>query len=283
MTVPLASTCSIGDMTFANFILEIGQHAAAGSAPPATSEMAVPDGLGFDLDGLFTASSGATADAILHYTVTTTDAADTIDRVRLYGVGGQSGTGTSGVDEVLCAGGLLGACPAGGNYALSVTGNGVAAQVAFAGVNEVDIPKGHLHRWRPVGIGNAVVRNQCSRSAGARAGIAGPPRGRFVRPWRSARVSKITGRPSQGSTGSARALRGQGRVAFRPASAARAGSAAPGHRGDRFLGSLSEIFTDDRCRSEKSSSSCRPHSKCRRLAAETCSFCYHFKDVNGDR
>ena len=30
---------------------------------------------------------------------------------------------------------------AGGNYALSVTGNGVAAQVAFAGVNEVDIRK----------------------------------------------------------------------------------------------------------------------------------------------
>ena len=103
--------------------------------------MAVPDGLGFDLDGLFTASSGAIADAILHYTVTTTDATNTIDHVRLYAVGGQSGTGTSGVDEVLCVGGLLGACPAGGNYALSVTGNGVAAQVVFAGANEVDIRK----------------------------------------------------------------------------------------------------------------------------------------------
>jgi hypothetical protein len=133
-------TCSVGDMTFANFTWT-PSSTAGGSAPPATSEMAVPDGLGFDLDGLFTASSGATADAILHYTVTTTDATHTIDRFRLYGVGGQSGTGTSGVDEVLCVGGLLGACPAEGNYMLSVTGNGVAAQVAFAGADEVDIRK----------------------------------------------------------------------------------------------------------------------------------------------
>ena len=133
-------TCSIGDMTFANFTWKTSTT-PGGSAPPATSEMAVPDGLGFDLDGLFTASSGATADAILHYTVTATDATDTIYRVRLYAVGGQSGTGTSGVDEVLCVGGLLGACPAGGNYALSVTGNGVDAEVAFAGVDEVDIRK----------------------------------------------------------------------------------------------------------------------------------------------
>jgi hypothetical protein len=33
---------------------------------------------------------------------------------------------------------LLAACPAGGNYALSDTGNGLAAQVVL-GVNEVDI------------------------------------------------------------------------------------------------------------------------------------------------
>ena len=190
-------TCSIGDMTFANFTWTSSGSTGGGSAPPATSEMAVPDGLGFDLDGLFTASSGAIADAILHYTVTTTDATNTIDHVRLYAVGGQSGTGTSGVDEVLCVGGLLGACPAGGNYALSVTGNGVAAQVAFAGANEVDIRKDIYAAGGAVGIGDAVVRDQYSRSAGARAVIAGSPRGRFVRPWRSARVSKVTGRPSQ--------------------------------------------------------------------------------------
>jgi hypothetical protein len=83
--------------------------------------------------------------------VTTTDATDTIDRVRLYGVGGQSGTGISGVDEVLCAGGLLATCPAGGNYALSVTGNGVAAQVAFAGVDEVDIRKDIYTAGGPAG------------------------------------------------------------------------------------------------------------------------------------
>jgi hypothetical protein len=132
--------CTIGDMTFANFTWT-PSNTGGGTAPPAMSEKAVPDGLGFDLDGLFAASSGATADAILHYTATTTDDTNTIDRIMLYAVGGQSGTGTNGVDEVLCAGGLLAACPAGGNYALSVTGNGVAVQVAFAGVNEVDIRK----------------------------------------------------------------------------------------------------------------------------------------------
>jgi hypothetical protein len=86
-------TCSIGDMTFANFTWTTS-NTPGGAAPPATSEMAVPDGLGFDLDGLFTASSGATADANLHYTVTTTDGTNTLDSVRMYAVGGQSGTGT---------------------------------------------------------------------------------------------------------------------------------------------------------------------------------------------
>jgi PEP-CTERM motif len=133
-------TCTIGDMTFANFTWT-PRNTTGGSASPATSEMVVPDGLGFDLDGLFAASSGATADAILRYTATTTDDTNTIDRVILYAVGGQNGTGTDGVDEVLCAGGLLAACPAGGNYAVSVTGNGVAAEVDFAGVNEVDFRK----------------------------------------------------------------------------------------------------------------------------------------------
>jgi PEP-CTERM motif len=134
-------TCSIGDMTFADFTWTTS-NTAGGTAPPATSETAVPDGLGFDLDGLFAASSGGTADAILHYTVTTTDGTNTIDAVRLFGlVGGQSGTGSSyGVDESLCAGDLLANnCDAGVNYALSVNGNSLAAQVAFAGVNEVDI------------------------------------------------------------------------------------------------------------------------------------------------
>src|SRR5271165_1075258 len=84
-----------------------------GTAPPATSEMVVPDGLGFDLDGLFAASSGAIADAILHYTATTTDESNNIDRVMLYAVGGQNGPGINGVNEVLCAGCLLAACPAG--------------------------------------------------------------------------------------------------------------------------------------------------------------------------
>jgi hypothetical protein len=70
-------TCTIGDMTFANFTWT-PSNTGGGDAPPAMSEMAVPDGLGFDLDGLFAASSGATADAILHYTVTTTDDTNTI-------------------------------------------------------------------------------------------------------------------------------------------------------------------------------------------------------------
>jgi hypothetical protein len=131
-------TCSIGDLTFANFTWTTS-NMPGGTAPPTTSETVVPDGPGFDLDGLFVALSGATSDAILHYTVTTTDGTNTIHGVRLYAIGGQSSTGINGVDAVLCAGGLLAACPAGGNYALSVTGNGLAAQVAFAGVNEIDI------------------------------------------------------------------------------------------------------------------------------------------------
>ena len=86
---------------------------------------------GFDINGLFTVSSGATSDANLHYTVRTTDGTNTIDNVRLYAVGGQSGTGTSDVDAVLCAGGLLATCPAGGNYTLDATGNGLVAQATL--------------------------------------------------------------------------------------------------------------------------------------------------------
>jgi hypothetical protein len=133
--------CSIGDMTFANFTWTT-INMGGGTAPLAASEKVVPNGLGFELDGIFSASSGDTADAIFHYTVTTTDGANTINRVRLYGlVGGQSGTGKYGVDEGLCAGGLLAACPAGGYYTLSITGNNLAAQVDFAGVNMVDLKK----------------------------------------------------------------------------------------------------------------------------------------------
>src|SRR5271156_5961218 len=102
----------IGDVTFADFTWT-PSNTTGGTAPPATSEMVVPDGLGFDLDGLFAASSGATADAILHYTATTTDESNTVDRVMLYAVGGQNGPGINGVDEVVCAGGLLATCPPG--------------------------------------------------------------------------------------------------------------------------------------------------------------------------
>src|SRR5271167_2854617 len=106
-------TCTIGDMTFADFTWT-PSDTTGGTAPPATSEMVVPDGLGFDLDGLFAASSGAIADAILHYTATTTDESNNIDCVMLlYAVGGQNGPGINGVDEMLCAGCLLAACPAG--------------------------------------------------------------------------------------------------------------------------------------------------------------------------
>src|SRR5271166_553523 len=52
-------TCTIGDMTFADFTWT-PSDTTGGTAPPAASEMVVPDGLGFDLDGLFAASSGAT-------------------------------------------------------------------------------------------------------------------------------------------------------------------------------------------------------------------------------
>jgi PEP-CTERM motif len=129
-------TCTIGNMTLSDF-----SWTPTGGAPADTTETVVPKGLGFEFDGLLLSGSGAAEDAVLDYLVTTSDGTNTITKAILFADGSQTGTGIDGVDEVLCAGGMLGACPAGGNHSLHVTGNGVADQIAFAGVNEVDVQK----------------------------------------------------------------------------------------------------------------------------------------------
>jgi len=136
----LGSTgCSIGNMTLFNFSWVPTATAGAG-APLATSEMVVPDGLGLDFDGLlYATSAGTSADAVLKYTVKTNDGTNTIDTATLLALG--TGTANDGVNEALCAGGLLTACPVGGNHTLAVTGNGVGASISFPGVEEVDVRK----------------------------------------------------------------------------------------------------------------------------------------------
>ncbi len=134
-----ATGCTIGNMTFFNFSWTPTATGGAES-PPGTIEMATPDGFGFDFSGLFYATvAGTSADATLTYTVKTTDGANTIDMASLLAVG--TGTVNDGVDEAICAGGLLTACPSGGNYTLDVTGSGTATTVSFPGVNEVGISK----------------------------------------------------------------------------------------------------------------------------------------------
>jgi hypothetical protein len=134
-----ATGCTIGNMTFFDFSWTHTATNGAG-APSDTIEIAKPHGFGFDFDGLLYATGpGTQADAILQYTVKTTDGANTIDKATLIADG--TGTANDIVHEALCAGGLLTACPAGGNHKLDVTGNGVADSVSFPGVNEVDVWK----------------------------------------------------------------------------------------------------------------------------------------------
>jgi len=131
--------CTIGNMTFFDFGWTPTATSGA-SAPPATIETATPHGFGFDFSGLFYATGAETsADAILTYTVKTTDGANTIDQATLLALG--TGSTYDGVTEALCVGGLLTACPPGGNRSMTVTGNGVADSVSFPGVNEVDVRK----------------------------------------------------------------------------------------------------------------------------------------------
>jgi hypothetical protein len=131
--------CTIGDMTFFDFGWTPTETSGA-NAPSATIETATPHGFGFDFNGLFYATGADTsADAILSYTVKTTDGADTIDMATLLALG--TGTTNDGVTEALCVGGLLTACPPGSNRSMAVTGNGVADSVSFPGVNEVDVRK----------------------------------------------------------------------------------------------------------------------------------------------
>lgn len=131
--------CTIGNMTFFDFSWTPTATSGAG-APADTIEIAEPDGLGFDFNGLFYATgAGTSGDAILKYTVKTIDGASTIDRVTLLAVG--TGSMNDGVTEALCVGGLLTTCPPGGNHNLVVTGDGVADSVSFSSVNEVDVRK----------------------------------------------------------------------------------------------------------------------------------------------
>ena len=95
-----AAGCTIGNMTFFDFSWMPTETSGAG-APLATIETATPHGFGFDFSGLFYATGAKTeADAILSYTVKTTDGADTIDKATLLALG--TGTTNDGVTEALC-------------------------------------------------------------------------------------------------------------------------------------------------------------------------------------
>jgi hypothetical protein len=89
-------------MTFLDFGRTPMGTNEAGTSPAHDPNRDAPNGFGFDFNGLFYATgAGNSADAILTYTVRTTDGANTIDKATLLALG--TDTTYQGITEAVCA------------------------------------------------------------------------------------------------------------------------------------------------------------------------------------
>lgn len=142
--------CTIGDLTFSNFIYTAtstppGFEIQAGSV--GVTPITTPGNMGFQWNAPWHAStlSGVVGrDSFLEFQVNSSGALITDVSLSIGGFG-QTGTGSTTVDETVCLGATFPACSGGTVRTLEVYDNSSGFlsydEISFAGVSEVDVEK----------------------------------------------------------------------------------------------------------------------------------------------